>query len=1198
MVDPAQLLADLQRLLKSLEVDIRRRVEEDAPIDGRVRAQYDKAKTANRTAQAYEVWRDDYITQVAVAWILGCVFVRFLEDNGLLEGAWLSGPGARLQLARDEHTLYFQRSPSHSDREYLAHVFAEVAKLPSMRELLDGQHNLLTKLGPTGDGAHELLEFWQKISPTTGTLIHDFTDPEWSTRFLGDLYQDLSDTARDHYALLQTPEFVEEFILDRTLEPAIQEFGYATVRLIDPACGSGHFLLGSFKRLLNLRLRHEPAVPLPAQAERVLGQIYGVDVNSFAVAIARFRLLAAALKACGIRKLSEAPGFQINVAVGDSLLHGPRLGTERDRLAYLDGMDPLQHVYDTEDAQELRHILGLQYHAVVGNPPYITVRDSALNAEYRKRFGSCHRQYSLAVPFMERFFHLALDPTGYVGMITANSFMKREFGKKVVEEYIPRWDLTHVIDTSRAHIPGHGTPTVILLGRHRRPISSIVRAVMGIRAEAQTPPDPAQGLVWKAIVSLVDQPGSASDYVTVADLPRGFFSKHPWSVQGGGAVELKTRLDRGKYRRLDDLVHGCGFQIITGEDNCLILDALTARRKGLTTVRSLGTGEQLLDWILFSTLVTLWPPSELSEGSGCKNLLVYLWPFRTTLRNRKLFGVPVEQKGLAWWQLREVYTEKFRNPFSIAFAFVATHNRFVLDRGTTVFKQSAPVIKLPEGTSEEDHLGLLGLLNSSVGCFWMKQSYHSKGGGGIGGGLATEEWEQFYEFEGTKIKAFPVPLERPLDLAVEIDSLAKASLQTVPEIVCNAGTPSRNLLFAARENSVFLLSKQVSLQEELDWYCYRLYDLLHDNFTLPKSDIPPIRLGERAFEIVIARKMAAGELQTTWFDRHGSSPITEIPCHWPESYRKLVERRIELIESERDIGLIEQPEYKRRWNIDPWEEQERRALRNWLLNRIEDAHYWSPPELTSCAKVADSLRPDSEFQQVAELYRGRADFDWTALVTELVETESVPFLAVLRHTDSGLRSRRIWDRAWDLQRREDAIDAEVEVDSEIPISIKSEIAKKRKAEEIGEILAPPKYDSKDFQKQSYWSRRGKLDVPKERFISFPFCERDVDQTPVIGWAGWDHLQQAQAIAAYYERVKNQEGWTPDRRVPLLAGILEIIPWLKQWHNAIHPEYKERMGNFFQQFVEDEARAMELTMDQMRGWIPSVQSSSRGRKRNT
>ena len=87
----------------------------------------------------------------------------------------------------------------------------------------------------------------------------------------------------------------------------------------------------------------------------------------------------------------------------------------------------------------------------------------------------CHRQYSLGVPFTERFFELAIGirrdngRSGYVGMITANSFMKREFGKKLIEEFFPKIDLTHVIDTSGAYIPGHGTPTVILFGRNRKP---------------------------------------------------------------------------------------------------------------------------------------------------------------------------------------------------------------------------------------------------------------------------------------------------------------------------------------------------------------------------------------------------------------------------------------------------------------------------------------------------------------------------------------------------------------------------------------------------------------------------------------------------------------------------------------------------------------------------------------------------------
>ena len=47
------------------------------------------------------------------------------------------------------------------------------------------------------------------------------------------------------------------------------------------------------------------------------------------------------------------------------------------------------------------------------------------------------------------------------------------------------------------------------------------------------------------------------------------------------------------------------------------------------------------------------------------------------------------------------------------------------------------MIKLPETDTEEDHLQLLGLLNSSTACFWLKQVGHNKGG--PGGGARTDD---------------------------------------------------------------------------------------------------------------------------------------------------------------------------------------------------------------------------------------------------------------------------------------------------------------------------------------------------------------------------------------------------------------------------------------------------------------------------
>ena len=133
--------------------------------------------------------------------------------------------GGAAPQARDEHELYFRGHP-RTDREYLLRVFDELADYPATKTCSASTTRSRAPNWLSGDAAGELLEFFQRIEPKTGQCSST-TSPTrgWDTRFLGDLYQDLSETARKKYALLQTPEFVEEFILDRTLDPAIEEFG-------------------------------------------------------------------------------------------------------------------------------------------------------------------------------------------------------------------------------------------------------------------------------------------------------------------------------------------------------------------------------------------------------------------------------------------------------------------------------------------------------------------------------------------------------------------------------------------------------------------------------------------------------------------------------------------------------------------------------------------------------------------------------------------------------------------------------------------------------------------------------------------------------------------------------------------------------------------------------------------------------------
>src|SRR5207253_834742 len=137
---------------------------------------------------------------------------------------------------------------------------------------------------------------------------------------------------------------------------------------------------------------------------------------------------------------------------------------------------------------------------------------------------------------------------------------------------------------------------------------------------------------------------------------------------------------------------------------------------------------------------------------------------------------------------------------------------------------------------------LLGLLNSSTGCFWMKQTFFNRGGGGVGGGIAAEAWERFYEHDGTKLKKFPLPAGRPLSLARQLDTLARDLAEQMPACVLARWSQDRRadaaplapMLDEAHLAYRHIRGRMIALQEDLDWQCYRLYSLLDDEGCLGK----------------------------------------------------------------------------------------------------------------------------------------------------------------------------------------------------------------------------------------------------------------------------------------------------------------------------------------------------------------------------
>lgn len=1199
-LDRAALVTGARKQVGALEVDLLERSDDVDRYRDRLRAAYEHARASGRTAATYGAWRDERINQAAVAWVLGTVFVRFGEDNGLIDRPFIAGPGRRLTEAQELQAAHHAENPGTNDQDWLLEAFTHMARSHvAMARIFDRARNPLWELWPSPQAAAELTAFWRRRGED-GSLRIDFTDAELDTDFLGDLYQEISQTSRQPYALIRTPDFIVQFLLDITVDPAVAEFGPRGFRGIDPACGSGTFPVGIFARLLDAWRAAEPGTPDDELVRRTLDSVHGCDVNPFAVSITRFRLLMAAARASGRRTLSDLPKHVINVAVGDALLDGRGAPGGPSLLLFPEEKDDSAGaVEDVDEFTEGCDLLGRDsYHVVISEPPFAVERDKVKSAAYRQAYEVASGMFPLSVPFAERMFQLAVrkagrTPGGYVGQYTSSSFTRREFGEKLIGEFFPRVTLTHVIDTSGVYAPGHGTPTLILVGRNDPAARGTrVRSVLGVRGEPTQPRHPARGLVWTSILDQIDRPGSTSEWVSVRDEPQQRFFRFPWMLTGGGDADLMDLLSQAP-RRLADLVAGqVGVASEPGQRDVFALGRAWFLRHpdSARLARGMVTGETVGDWRAGASADVLAPygeddtplPLDLSSSWGR-----HLWTMRQLLRAAPGARESSRIGGGPWWAWRHWLRGAHRG-LVITFASVATHNRFALERGGRVPSRTAPVLRLSPAVDEEESLALLGVLNSSTVGFWLKQSGSAMGADGQGASPPGEGWARACRFTPASLSRLPLPTGGPLVRARELHASARRLDTHEPAAMCSAQRPpARSALDVARAIHEETRSRMIALQEELDWEVYGAYGLLSDDepahLTTP-SDVrlPLLRLGERAFEIVLARRVAAGEASDSWFVRHGTTPITEIPQHWPSAYKNVVRARIEAIESRHPIAVVERPEYKRRWVPEPWERREGQALRTWLLDRCEDERLWFEyrkgdrrPRPRTVDQLARDLGVDAAVRSAAVLYAsrhlGKQDATFRDVLAAILADEHVPCVAALRYKESGLRKRAQWEQVWQLQRSED-----------------------RTGEAMG-IPVPPKFSAADFRQASYWSLRGGLDIPRERFVSYPGAGADAGadanaDSLLIGWSGWSDADRVLVLLDLVNALQRQPQPRVDRIAPLLAGIQELIPWVRQWEALTEPGPDLVRAETYQRDLDDLRTDLGLSTHDLTSWRPRKATS--------
>jgi hypothetical protein len=521
----------------------------------------------------------------------------------------------------------------------------------------------------------------------------------------------------------------------------------------------------------------------------------------------------------------------------------------------------------------------------------------------------------------------------------------------------------------------------------------------------------------------------------------------------------------------------------------------------------------------------------------------HFWRFQTLLLERQGVGFKtIRDRGQLFYEFPFYFPETVQG-LGLGFPAIASHAHFTVTRGGSVYSQTAPCLKLGSRSSEADYLDLLGILSSSTLFFWMKQVLHNFGHGASSDGSRTtaEAWDNFYEHDATKLKKAPLTTadrDRRVALARALDATARDRGACLPAAVLAtdwAADTLRPTLDAAMTRYAALTYRMVALQEELDWLTYGSYGLLDKVETVAPDAIEPLSPGHRPFEILAARadEAAPPEEKSAWWDRHGHPKTTTIPTRYSEAHRARIQARMDLIKGDDKLQLLETFPFKRRWQLPDLHKEAVKAAESWLLDRLEDLFAeggaLAAPRPYRREEIVAAWTRDPRVVAAAAVYAGSSDVDLFLVAEALLSAQSIPDNPRRVYTDSGLRKLDAWKEVWALQDREDA------------------------GEDVGDIPKPPEFKSDDFVKGDYYSIRGKLNVPRERFIAFE------DLTPArYGWNGWRDLERGMAqVEAFTEAEADPQNPLPPpthddpRRCGVTLGLWESLDDVKRWSGADH-----------------------------------------------
>jgi type I restriction-modification system DNA methylase subunit len=263
-----------------------------------------------------------------------------------------------------------------------------------------------------------------------------------------------SKTHRKEQGIYYTPSYIVDYIVKKTVGEYIKTHTpeeIKKVRILDPACGSGSFLIRAYKELENYWKQNSDFAQLTLDSEEFYSKkveilknnIFGVDLDPKAVEIAQLNLLLQISE-----KGEKLPLLQNNIKVGNSLIDDPSVSDKAFKWE--------------EEFPEIMKEGG--FDIIIGNPPYVDIKqlEPKLVKYFFRQYSTIENRMNLYSTFIEKAFYL-LKQDGYFSFIIPNSILYNESYRKIRKLLINETTITNIVRLPDNVFGGVKIETIILV---------------------------------------------------------------------------------------------------------------------------------------------------------------------------------------------------------------------------------------------------------------------------------------------------------------------------------------------------------------------------------------------------------------------------------------------------------------------------------------------------------------------------------------------------------------------------------------------------------------------------------------------------------------------------------------------------------------------------------------------------------------